>query len=111
MAIKTDGTSIIIPAGDSAEIAITPHFGEDTYSLAAGEKIVFSVFPVTGGNTIIEKVAEIQDDEGAVIFSLTPEDTKIPRGSYCWTAKLVDGLGELIDTFIGGINTASFYVM
>lgn len=110
MAIKTDGTSIIIPAGDSAEIAITPHSGEDIYSLAAGEKIVFSVFPINGGDAIIEKVAEMQNDEGAVIFSLTPEDTKIPRGCYCWTAKLVDGSGELIDTFIGGLNTAVFYV-
>ena len=110
MAIKTDGTSIFIPSGDSAEIALTLHSGEDIYSLADGEKIVFSVFTINGGSSIIEKIAEIQTEDGAVVFSLSSEDTNIPRGSYCWTAKLVDGSGELIDTFIGGLNTAVFYV-
>ena len=110
MAIKTDGTSITIPAGDSAEIAITPHSGEDIYLLGAGEKVIFSVFPVKGSKPIIEKTSEVQKEDGAILFSLTPEDTSIPRGSYCWTAKLVDGSGELIDTFIGGISPAAFYV-
>ena len=110
MAIKTDGTSITIPAGDSAEIAITPHSGEDIYLLGAGEKVIFSIFPVKGSEPIIEKTSEVQTEDGAILFSLTQEDTSIPRGSYCWTAKLVDSSGELIDTFIGGLSPAAFYV-
>lgn len=110
MAIKTDGTSITIPAGDSAEIAITPRSGEDIYPLGAGEKVVFSVFPIKGCEPIIEKSSDVQTEDGAVVFALTPEDTSIPRGSYYWTAKLVGGSGEIIDTFIGGLSPAAFYV-
>ena len=110
MAIKTDGTSITIPAEDSAGIAITPRSGESIYLLNSGERVIFSVTPIKGAEPIIEKASDVQTEDGAVVFSLSPEDTSIPRGSYYWTAKLVDGSGELIDTFIGGLSPAAFYV-
>ena len=112
MSIKTNGTSITIPRGDSAEIAITPSLenSSEPYFLGEGERIVFSVETLDRKQTVIIKTADSQDETGAASFFLSPEDTDLPRGSYCWTAKLVDESGELIDTFIGGVSPAAFYV-
>lgn len=110
MAIETNGTNITIPAGDSAEIAITPRSGEEIYLLNPGERVIFSVIRIKGEEPIIDKSSDIQAEDGSVVFSLSPEDTAIPRGSYLWKAKLVDESEELIDTFIGGLSPATFYV-
>lgn len=112
MSISTNGYNLTLPRGDSAEIAITPFIEgtEEPYFLAEGEKIVFSVETLDRKETVIEKSADSQDETGAVSFYLSPEETDLPRGSYCWTAKLINESDELIDTFIGGVSPAAFYV-
>lgn len=112
MAIEFNDYNIVIPRGDSAEIAITPSLenSSEPYFLGEGERIVFSVETLDRKQTVIIKTADSQDETGAASFFLSPEDTDLPRGSYCWTAKLTDESGELIDTFIGGVSPAAFYV-
>ena len=112
MAIKTDGTSIIIPAGDSGEIAVTPYVGKEKlpYKLNDGEKVVFTVYKPNRIKTVVEKTSSLQDENGTVVFTLLPEDTNIPKGCYGWRVKIIDETGRLIDTFIGGTVPAAFYV-
>ena len=43
-------------------------------------------------------------------FILSSEDTNIPRRSYCWMASIADSDGNILDTFIGGLEYAAFYV-
>lgn len=112
MSIKTDGLNLTLPRGDSAEIAITPRLegGEESYFLGEGESIIFTVETTDRKRAVIEKTANEQDETGAVSFFLSPSETDLPRGSYCYTAKLIGAEGELIDTFIGGVSPAAFYV-
>lgn len=112
MSIKTDGLNLTLPRGDSAEIIITPYVGEseEPYLLGEGEQIAFTVETLNRERAVIEKVSAEQDETGAVSFFISPEETDLPRGSYCWTAKLIGAGGELIDTFIGGVRPAAFYV-
>ena len=112
MSIKTDGLNLTLPRGDSAEIIITPYVGEseEPYFIGEGEQIAFTVETLNRERAVIEKVSAEQDETGAVSFFLSPEETDLPRGSYCWTAKLIGAGGELIDTFIGGVSPAAFYV-
>lgn len=112
MSISTNGLNLTLPRGDSAEIIITPYLegGEEPYLLREGERIVFTVETLDRKQAVIEKSSDMQDETGAVSFFLSPEETDLPRGSYCWTAKLIGAEGELIDTFIGGICPAAFYV-
>lgn len=112
MSIKTDGLNLTLPRGDSAEIIITPYVGEseEPYLLGEGESIAFTVETPDRERRIIEKTSAEQDETGAVSFFLSPEETDLPCGSYCWTAKLIGAGGELIDTFIGGVCPAAFYV-
>lgn len=113
MAIKTDGTSIMIPAGDSGEIAVTPYVGDEKslYILDSGETMVLSVYKTNATNTVIEKNSFTQDEKGRVIFTLSPKDTNIPKGCYSWRVKIINETGELVDTIIGGTKLAAFYVM
>lgn len=112
MSIKTDGLNLTLPRGDSAEIAITLYIGEseEPYFLGEDEHIAFTVETADRMRAVIEKTANEQDETGAVCFFLSPEETDLPRGSYCYTAKLISSEGELIDTFIGGVRPAAFYV-
>ena len=112
MSIKTDGLNLTLPRGDSAEIAITPRLegGEEPYFLGEGESIVFTVETTDRKRAVIEKIANEQDETGAVSFFLSPSETDLPRGGYCYTAKLIGAEGELIDTFIGGVSPAALYV-
>ena len=112
MSISLNGYNITLPRGDSTEVAITPFMegSDEPYILGEGERIVFTVETLDRRQAVIVKTATEQDETGAVSFSLSPEDTDLPRGSYCWTAKLIGTEGELIDTFIGGVSPAAFYV-
>lgn len=112
MSVKVDGSNITIPKGDSAKIAITPYVAgsDEVYYLREGEHIVFAVHSYDCREMITEKSSDLQDENGAVVFSLSPKETDIPRGYYRWTAKLTDDSGEIIDTFIGGIMPVAFYV-
>ena len=112
MSISLNGYNLTLPRGDSAEIAVTPYIegSDEHYLLGEGESIALTVETLNRERAVIEKSSDIQDETGAVCFSLSPEETDLPRGSYCWTAKLIGAGGELIDTFIGGISPAAFYV-
>ena len=112
MSIKADGFNITIPRGDSAEIGITPHIADsgEVYLIREGERIVFTILSRDCRKTIIEKSSDLQDEHGTVVFTLFPKETDIPRGDYRWKAKLIDEKGELIDTFVGGVGYAAFYV-
>ena len=112
MSISLNGYNLTLPRGDTAEISVTPYIEgtEEPYLLGEGERIVFTVETLDRRQAVIVKSSDMQDETGAVSFSLSPEDTDLPRGSYCWTAKLIDEGGELIDTFIGGVSPAAFYV-
>ena len=112
MSISLNNYNLTLPRGDSAEIAVTPYIegSDEPYILSEGERIVFTVETLDRRQAVIEKSSSEQDETGAVSFSLSPEDTDLPRGSYCWSAKLIGAEGELIDTFIGGVSPAAFYV-
>lgn len=112
MAIISNGTTITIAAGNQIDIGITP-FDSETgkpYMLSDGEKVVFSVRQYKDYDPVIRKESDLQGEDGAVAFYLSADDTNVPRGSYCWMADLVDSSGDIIDTFIGGVKYAAFYV-
>ena len=112
MAIISNGTTITIAAGNQIDIGITL-FDSETgkpYMLSDGQKVVFSVRQYKDYDPVIRKESDLQGENGAVAFYWSADDTNVPRGSYCWMADLVDSSGDIIDTFIGGVEYAAFYV-
>ncbi len=112
MSIIANGTTITIASGNQVEIAITPLNVEtgEPYLLSEGQKVVFSVRQYKDYDPVIIKESDLQGEDGAVVFYFSSDETNVPRGSYCWMADLVDNGGEIIDTFIGGVEYAAFYV-
>ena len=108
-----NGQSIRIPRGDSAELSFDL-IGEDTgqpYLLQNSQYAVFGVFPVRGADAVIKKTVAEQTESGAVIVSLSPTDTDIPRMKYLYTLRIFNTDGTEIDTLAGFPETACFEVV
>lgn len=101
--LKINGNNVELTYGDSATLSVIPYEDEEhttVYSLGENEKAVFSVYPYVGADSIITKETTAQDEEGALVFDLLPEETEINRGEYVFDVKLVGDSG--VETFIGG---------
>lgn len=112
MALVARGNNITIAKGNQIELCITPYISVPgyPYKLAEGEKMVVSVHQYKDYDPVIKAESDVQSEDGSVNFILSSEDTNIPRGSYCWMASIADSAGNIIDTFIGGLEYAAFYV-
>lgn len=111
MALVTRGNNITIAKGNLIDFDITPLISPGyPYALAEGEKLVFSVHQYKDYDPIIKVESDVQNANGSITITLSPEDTNIPRGSYCWMASIADSDGNILDTFIGGLEYAAFYV-
>lgn len=111
--IETDKNgNIKIPRGDSETIAfeLTEEATGDPYFLDNGEYVVFSVAKIRGGTVLISKTLTEQTESGAVIVSLSPEDTDIERGEHIYTLRLYNADATERNTVLGGIDTAIFEV-
>ena len=97
-----DSGDIELTRGDSAALSVVPVQSdtEEIYRLKDGDSVKFTVYSMTGGEPIIEKVSETQSDEGEITFDFLPEETEIERGEYVYDVKLVSAGG--VETFIGG---------
>lgn len=102
--IKVDEFGNIRTAkGDSGTISVIPYVDEETgeiYTLADDESAVFSVYTLVGGEAVIERTTDIQDEDGVLTFSLSAESTDLPRGEYVYDVRLVSESEQ--DTFVGG---------
>ena len=110
----TNGYNIRIPRGDSAFIRFTLTQAEsgEPYILAAGQTVVFEVCASKGAEPVISKTADksAQDTQGAVTFSLSPEDTDIARHTYFYSLRIADTDGTVCDTWLGFPDDALFAV-
>ena len=100
--IRENG-DIEITRGDSAEISVVPYTDVETgeiYRLSENDRVIFTVYAMAGGETVIERESGTQDEDGAVTFRLSEADTDIARSEYVYDVKLVGDNGT--ETFIGG---------
>lgn len=106
----TSGNALIIPRGDSAEIAVQL-IDETTalpYMLSTSEKVQFDLYSVTGVSPIVSRSAgsTAQEADGTVKIMLKPSDTTIMNGTYKYIVRLIDEEAETADTIIGTENDA-----
>lgn len=94
--IRTIGTRIIIPKGDTGSFHLT-NKGENSENTVA----VFSVKDPLTKKTVIEKIIDVS--ESSIKIEIESKDTKeLPAGKYFWDLKLYknpeyDEDGILID--------------
>lgn len=82
--LKFEGTTILLPAGDTAILAI--QFKGAT--LGEGDKAIFAILTRDGNNTLLTKTMDISDDVALQKFE--SEDTQnIHPGDYRWELRVV----------------------
>ena len=105
-----NGSDIRIPRGDSAVVKFTLTSGGQPYFFADGECAVLSVSDRNTGDTVIEKTADTQDEEGTVSFVFSTADTSIGEAAYVYTVRLVAENGGRVDTVQGFPARSAFTI-
>lgn len=98
--------NITITQGDSFSIEVAP-FTDDThsevYTLSEGEYTVLSVRPLAGALPVIEKRADVQTEQGGLVYDFSPEETaQLVRSEYVYDIALYAADGTYKETFVGG---------
>lgn len=103
---EINGYNITHTQGDSLTLPITPYTEEsmaEVYKLKEGEYFKFSLRLSSSTLPIIEKTAEIQNEDGSFILDFTVEEmSALRRLAYIYDVALYGADGSLKITFIGG---------
>lgn len=101
-----DNNNIEITQGDNFSLPLIA-YKDDTrtekYQLQEGESFVLSVRILAGGEPVIRKETNTQDDELGFSFDFTTEETaSLMRAEYIYDVALINASGTLQNTFLGG---------
>lgn len=101
-----DNNNIEITQGDNFSLPLIAYKDEtrtEKYKLQEGESFVLSVRILAGGEPVIRKETNTQDDELGFSFDFSTEETaSLTRAEYVYDVALVNADGTLRNTFLGG---------
>lgn len=101
-----DNNNIEITQGDNFSLPLIAYKDEsrtEKYQLQEGESFVLSVRILAGGEPVIRKETNTQDDELGFSFDFSTADTAtLKRAEYIYDVALVNASGTLQNTFLGG---------
>lgn len=105
-----NGNTIILPRGDSAEIAVTliDSATEQPYILSSAESVRFDLYSVRNADPLVSRSAAntAQEQDGTIPIVLRPIDTAQLCGTYKYIIRIVNASTGDTDTVIGLENDA-----